>query len=179
MIITVTANTTIDYTLFVPQFEMRTMRATGSVYSMGGKPTDASWILGENGIPSLALGFAAGHSGQRVKAMLEARGVTTDFIEVGGETRINVVIISENDGGHATITTSSLETNERHLTDLREKLLRDLPDASCVVIGGTLPKSMHPAFYAEFIRLIRQQNVPVIFDADEPNLSAGLESRPT
>jgi 1-phosphofructokinase len=112
MIVTVTANTTIDYTLFVSQFEMnRTMRAVNQVYGMGGKPTDASWILGENGIPSLALGFTAGSTGERVKTMLQARGVITDFIEVGGETRINVVIISENDGGHATVTTSTLDTN--------------------------------------------------------------------
>lgn len=180
MIVTVTANTTIDYTVFVPQFEMnRTMRAVNQVYSMGGKPTDASWILGENGITSLALGFAAGNTGERVKAMLHARGVQTDFIEVGGETRINVVIISENDGGHATITTSTLDINERHINELRGKLLAALPEASCVVIGGTLPKLMQPAFYPEFIALARRRDVPVIFDADEPNLSAGLEARPT
>ncbi|GIL11626.1 MAG: tagatose-6-phosphate kinase [Chloroflexota bacterium] len=180
MIVTVTANTTLDYTLFVPKFEMnRTMRATGTTYSMGGKPTDASWILGEIGIPSLALGFAAGHSGARAKAMLEARGVTTDFIEVGGETRINVVIISEDNKGHSTITTSSLEIEEQHINALREKFLAALDGASCVILGGTLPRMMRPEFYTEFVALGRERGLPVIFDADEPNLSAGLKSRPT
>jgi fructose-1-phosphate kinase PfkB-like protein len=38
---------------------------------------------------------------------------------------------------------------------------------------------MQPAFYTEFIGLAREHGVPVIFDADEPNLSAGLAARPT
>ncbi len=180
MILTVTANTTIDYTLFVPQFEMnRTHRATSTTYGMGGKPTDASLILGEMGIPSLALGFAAGAAGERAKAMLHARGVTTDFTPVDGETRINVIIISENDHGHATITTSSLDVTAAHIAALREKFLAALPQADCLVIGGTLPKAVPPTFYVEFITLAREQGVPVIFDADEPNLSVGLTARPT
>ena len=72
MIVTVTANTTLDQTLFVSAFQKnRTMRATDTVQSMGGKPTDASWILGELGIGSLALGFAAGTTGDRVESMLQ------------------------------------------------------------------------------------------------------------
>lgn len=180
MIVTLTANTTIDYTLFVPTFIMnRTMRATRQTYSMAGKPTDASYVLGELGIPSLALGFAAGANGDRVEAMLRARGVTPDFIRVGGETRLNVVIISESDAGHATITTSSLEIDDAHLDALRARFRQALAEASCVVLGGTLPRSLPPAFYTEFIRTAREWGVPTIFDADDANLRAGLEAGPT
>src|SRR5690606_37884111 len=96
MIVTVTANTTLDLTVFVPALVPgRTIRATKTVQSMGGKPTDASWILGEMGIPSLALGFAAGSTGKKIESMLQARGVITDFDWVKGDTRTNVVIVSE------------------------------------------------------------------------------------
>ena len=180
MIVTVTANTTIDQTLFVPTFNMNTtMRATKTVQAMGGKPTDASWILGQLGIPSLALGFKAGVLGEKVEELLQARGVQTDFITVGGETRLNTVIISESDKGHATITTSTLDVEPQHVDALRERYLAALVDASCVVLGGSLPEAMQPTFYTDFIRLARERDIPVIFDADEPNLSAGLASRPT
>jgi 1-phosphofructokinase family hexose kinase len=179
MIVTVTANTTIDHTVFVASIEMNhTVRAKQSVFSMGGKPTDASFILGEIGIPSLALGLAAGAIGTKIESMLHARGVTTDFIEVGGESRINMVIITD-DGGHATITTSSLEVRPEHIAALRARYQAALDQASCVVLGGTLPKAMQPSFYTEFIGIARARDIPVIFDADEPNLSAGLQARPS
>lgn len=179
MIVTVTANTTLDNTVVVPYFEKnRTIRASHTVHSLGGKPTDASWILGENGIPSLALGFAAGAIGKKIETMLQARGVTTDFIWVGGESRINTVIIGEDGGWSTTITTLSLEVTAQHVETLRQQYIAALKGATCVVIGGTLPAAMQPSFYTEFIGLARDRGVPVIFDAAEPNLSAGLAARP-
>ncbi len=181
MILTVTANTTLDHTVMIPALqENKTIRATGSVYSMGGKPTDASWILGEIGIPSRALGFAAGLVGQKVESMLRARGVTPDFVQVGGETRINVVIIGQGVGSQTTITTSTLEVEPEHLAALREKYIAALDERpSCVVLGGTLPKAVPPSFYADYIGLANERGIPTIFDAAEPNLSAGLAARPT
>lgn len=180
MIVTVTANTTLDLTVFVPQFvKNRTLRATTTVQSMGGKPTDASWILGEIGVPSLALGLAAGSTGQKVENMLRARGVTTDFSWVEGETRINVIIIDKGDQSHTTITTTTMHIAPEDTTRLLERYRRALADASVVVTGGTLPKGIEPSFYADVIGVARERDVPVIFDAAEPNLSAGLQARPT
>lgn len=180
MILTLTPNTTIDQTLFVASFQFnRTMRATSTNFSMGGKPTDASWILGELGIPSLALGFAAGAMRGKVEALLHARGVTTDFIACDGETRVNTVIVSEDGQGSATITTNTLEVKPEHIDLLRMRFTAALADASVLVLGGTLPRGMQPEFYTEFIGIARAIGIPVIFDADQPNLSAGLKSQPT
>jgi 1-phosphofructokinase family hexose kinase len=180
MIVTVTANTTLDQTLFVSAFQKnRTMRATDTVQSMGGKPTDASWILGELGVGSLALGFAAGTTGDRVESMLRARGVTTNFIRVNGESRLNVVIIDHSDNSHSTITTNTLRVDESHISTLHSQYIQALDEASCVILGGTLPTGVQPSFYADLISLARQRNVPTIFDAAEPNLSAGLAASPT
>lgn len=179
MIVTVTANTTLDYTVTIPYFQMyRTIRATDALYTMGGKPTDASWILGELGIPSLALGFAAGMNGQRVEAMLREKGVEVEFIQVNGETRLCLVIITQDGSGQSTITTSMMEVNDEHVQQLRTRYLKALAQATVVVLGGTLPKGMRPEFYTDFIALARERQIPVIFDAAEPNLSAGLQSRP-
>lgn len=180
MIVTVTANTTLDLTLFIPTFELgKTIRATDALFSMGGKPTDASLILGTNGIPSLALGFAAGTTGQKVEGILQARGVTTDFVQVNGETRTCVNIVVADMQQQMTITTNMMEVAPEHLALLREKYQTALAKATVVVLGGTLPRGIQPDFYPEFIRLARERNIPVIFDAAEPNLSAGLQAQPT
>lgn len=179
MIVTVTTNTTLDRTLFVPNFGLnRTIRATRTVLSMGGKPTDASFILGELGIPSLALGFAAGLTGQTAEAMLRRRGVTVDFIPVGGETRINTVIVCEDGSGQSTITTSTLEVSPAHIAALRQRYTAALPEATCIVIGGTVPRGFALEHYAEFISKAKVKGVPVIFDASGEALLAGIKGRP-
>lgn len=180
MIVTLTPNTTLDQTVLIPSFQLnKTIRATSSLYGMAGKPTDASWILAKLGLPSLALGFAAGAIGQKVEMMLHSRNVTTDFVQVEGESRVNMVIVCEDGSGQSTITTSSLEVKPEHITALMSKYEAALDGASCVVLGGTLPKGVEPSFYTEAIQRARGRNIPVIFDAGEPNLSAGLAARPT
>lgn len=180
MIISLTANTTIDHTVVIPSLAKgSTIRALTSTFSMGGKPADASYILGALGIPSRALGFAAGTTGQKVEELLKARNVTPDFIQVGGETRINTVIVAQDGGEQTTITTSTLEINASHLAELRTKFIAVLDEATCVVMGGTLPKPLTPEFYADYIGLARKRNIPVVFDAADQNLRAGLTASPS
>ncbi len=180
MIVSVTPNTTLDQVLFIPSFSLNTtIRATQSVQGLGGKPTDASWILGELGLPSLALGFAAGAIGGKVEMLLRQRGVTVDFIETLGDTRINTLIVCADGSGQTTITTSTLEVCPEHIDALRAKYRAALETATCVVLGGTVPKGCDPSLYVEFIGMARERGVPTVYDADEPNLSIGLSARPT
>jgi len=44
---------------------------------------------------------------------------------------------------------------------------------------GTLPAGMDGSFYARIIRAARDRNIPIIFDAAEPNLRPGLAASPT
>jgi 1-phosphofructokinase family hexose kinase len=179
-VVTVTANTGIDFIYFIPAFEAgRTLRASRVIQSMGGKPTDCSWILGVMGIPSLALGLAAGMTGEIMKQMLREQGVTPDFIPVDGESRRNLVIAPEDGSPHTAITIASLIVTDAHVAALRERYIAALAGCELVVLGGTLPKGMSPSFYTDFIQLARERDIPVIFDAGEPNLSAGLLSQPT
>jgi len=180
MIVTVTANTSMDMVYFIPTWELnRTLRASHITQSIGGKPTDASYILGEMGIPSLAIGFSAGMAGETIKGFLKSKHVEVDFVPVEGESRRNLIIVCEDGSGQTAITADSLVTTEAHLAQLREKYISALPTATCVVLGGTLPKTMRPDYYTDFIALAVERGVPVIFDGVEPNLSAGLASRPT
>ena len=180
MIVSLTPNTTLDLTVFVPKFVAdTTIRASQTHHSMGGKPTDAAWILGRMGVGSLALGLSAGAVGAKVQAMLEAFGVETDFVAVDGETRINTVIVDESTGEHTTITTASMSVSPAHLAELRQRYRKALESASVVITGGSLPPGMSPQYYVEAIELARARGVPIIFDAAQPNLGIGLAARPT
>ena len=161
MIVSLTPNTTIDLTVFVPKLLTNTtIRASQTVYSLGGKPTDASWILGRMGVGSLALGLAAGSVGEKVKALMEAYGVTTDFVSADGETRINTVIIDESSGEHTTITSASMYVKPDHIKELLARYTAALEKATVVITGGSLPPGMSPEFYAQAINLAHEHGVP-------------------
>ncbi len=179
MIVSLTPNTTLDLTVFVPRLVTNTtIRASRSYHSMGGKPTDAAYILGKMGIGSLALGLAAGAIGEKVTSMLEALGVTCDFAPADGESRVNTVIIDEHSGEHTTITSATMSVSAEQLAVLRARAIKALDEASVLITGGSLPPGVEPEFYAEAIQLANDRDVPVIFDAAPPNLEAGLRARP-
>jgi len=178
MIITLTPNTGIDHTLQIARFSLNsTIRATESAWGMGGKATDVSWILGKLGIPTRALGFAAGPNGLRMEKMLQEHGVETDFIWVDGETRLNSVIVIPGEG-QSTITSASLQVSPEHLSELAARYQKALEGASCVVMGGSLPSGLPVEFYAEAVILAHGSGVPVIFDSSGPPLVAGVKSQP-
>jgi Fructose-1-phosphate kinase and related fructose-6-phosphate kinase (PfkB) len=144
---------------------------------MGGKATDVSWILGKLGVPTRALGFAAGPNGLRMEKMLREREVEPDFVQVDGETRLNSIIVVPGQG-QSTITSSSLSVSREHLADFTVRFQNALEDASCVVMGGSLPRGAPIEFYGDAIAQAHASRVPVIFDSSGPALVAGVKSHP-
>ncbi len=179
MIVTLTLNTAIDRTLFVREFVWnKTIRASQSVLGMGGKATDASWILGELGYANLAMGFAAGDVGRQMEKMLRQRGSKTDFVWVKGETRTNIVVVGEKEQGQTTLVSGGLKLTQKDYELLKKKFQRAVRKAQCVVIGGSIPSDLDPAIYTELIAMAHQVNIPVIFDASGASLKAGIQGRP-
>jgi len=178
MIITLTPNTGIDHTLQLSSFQLNsTIRAIDSAWGMGGKALDVSWILGRLGVPNRALGFAAGPNGLRMEKMLQEGGVETDFVWVEGETRLNTVIVVPGEG-QSTITASSLKVSPEHLSEFVIRYQKSLKDASCVVMGGSLPSGVPVEFYAEATARAHAHGIPVVFDSSGPSLIAGVASHP-
>jgi 1-phosphofructokinase family hexose kinase len=178
MIITLTPNTGIDFTVQIPWFQLHdTIRASEHAWGMAGKAADVSWILGNLGIPTRALGFAAGPIGQRMEGMLRQRGVETDFTWVEGESRLNLVIVVPEEG-QSTITSSSLMVSSEHVADLMARYERALEDAVCVVMGGSLPAGLPLEFYTDAMARAHRHGVPVIFDSSGAALKAGMAGHP-
>jgi 1-phosphofructokinase family hexose kinase len=178
-IITVTPNTAIDRTLFIEDFHWnKTIRSFQSVIGMGGKATDASWILGELGYPNTAMGFAAGVVGRQMDRMLRKRGCKTDFVWVKGETRTNIVIIGSNGQGQSTLVSGGLAISPQDCKRLYNKYTRAIKDASCIIIGGSIPDGVDFSLYTEMVRAAGKLEIPTIFDASGPGLLAGMQGRP-
>jgi 1-phosphofructokinase family hexose kinase len=180
MIVSVTANTALDHTLFVNTLIPHTTnRASASTFSMAGKPADAAWVLSELGISSLALGFAAGNIGRQMDEMLRERGIQTDFVWVDGQTRINTVIVEQGNHPQTTVTTNTLIVSPAHTQQLQEKYTHCLGKATCIIIGGSLPKNVPVSLYENFVSQARSKGIAVVLDATGAALRAGLNGSPS
>lgn len=96
MIYTVTLNPAIDYVIRVPEFQVDQLNKTTEEYKFpGGKGINVSRILKNLGIESTNLGFVGGFTGTFIRNKLSEERLITDFIEVPGDTRINIKLKSE------------------------------------------------------------------------------------
>ena len=79
MIYTLTCNPALDYAVRLDKFrEGAINRSYGESIAPGGKGVNVSLVLKNLGVPTLAMGVAAGFTGEVLLEMLEARGVPTD-----------------------------------------------------------------------------------------------------
>ncbi|MCX7938318.1 MAG: 1-phosphofructokinase family hexose kinase [Thermoflexales bacterium] len=180
MLLTVTPNTAIDRILRVPRLvPNRTLRSQPAVISPAGKGVCASLVAAALGYPTVALGFVAGEDGRRFVAQLRQRGVHTDFVEVEGEMRWNVVILGEEDQTHTTITAEALRVRPEHICALREKFAAHLSEARCVVLGGSVPAGVSPTLSAELVVEAKERGLPVVLDASGEVLRHGARAAPT
>jgi 1-phosphofructokinase family hexose kinase len=180
MILTVTLNTGLDHTLFLDSLRLGyTQKVRSSMISMAGKPADASWVLSTLGIPNLATGFAAGELGKQMESMLRKRGAQTDFLWVGGESRLNTVIVVAGDSQQTTLTTETLQITPADVTAFHQKLEKLLPQVDAMIVGGSIPRQLDPEIYREIVAAAATRGVPVVLDASGANLACGLAGHPT
>ena len=80
MIYTVTFNPSLDYIVSVEDFKLGLTNRTDSELMLpGGKGLNVSMVLGNLGIKSTALGFAAGFTGAEIIRRIEQMGVKADW----------------------------------------------------------------------------------------------------
>ena len=179
MIISVTPNSSIDWTIFIPYLHWNeTIRSQKAVWGMAGKPADASWILGELGIKSLAMGFAAGMTGNKMLELFHQKGVDTDFVWVEGETRLNVHLVDMESGGQSLLAVDTLIVKPDHIKEFFEKYEKALNQAEAVVTGGSLPKSLDLSILTIIVQMARERNIPVALDTSGPHIKPGLAGHP-
>lgn len=121
------------------------------------------------------LTAVGGWSGAAIRSELAAVGVAAEWIEAEAPTRVCTTLL---DRGSAT-TTELVENAAPLPSEAVEKFLQrfaDLaPQASLIVLTGSLPAQIAPTLYAD---LLRQTATPALLDCRGPELLACLPLRP-
>ena len=176
MVYTVTFNPAIDYVVRMDKMAPGSVNRTKSeqIY-YGGKGINVSVVLKELGIPSKALGFVAGFTGEAIENGLGAMGIETDFVKLAeGNSRINVKIKA---GEETEINGQGPDISDKAAEELFEKLER-LEGGDILVLAGSIPASLPSDIYERILERLQGRNIKAVVDATGELLMRVLKYEP-
>lgn len=176
MIYTLTFNPSLDYILTVPEFTLGVVNRTSEeIIYPGGKGINVSMVLKNLGYENTALGFFAGFTGEKLKKLLEEKGIETDFISVkNGMTRINVKIRSEQE---TEINGQGPAISKEDIGKLYTKL-DALKDGDILVMAGSIPDVMPETMYMDIMKHLQEKQLKIVVDATKDLLVNVLQYHP-
>lgn len=161
MIYTITLNPALDYSLETSKFDLGKLNLSEKAYFLGGgKGINVSKVLKNFNVESTAIGFLGGFTGNFIKEELKEKNIKEDFVEVLGNTRVNIKI--KTGEIETELAGLSPEIDENHVLALKEKL-RNIQDGDILVLSGSVPKSLKTTIYKELVEGL-DKNIKVILD---------------
>lgn len=179
MIITITLNPGLDYVLQINELTLKeTQRAQSADLYAAGKGVNVSRVLSRFGLQTSAWGFVGGINGDRFKTLLEAEGITSNFIPCIGETRMNVIITELKSYDQLRISSKGPEIKESEIDQLYQRVEKLPEDVEFIHLGGNIPQGVSSNIYYDLINIIQAQSVRCILDASDMALIKGIEAKP-
>ncbi len=178
-ILTLTVNPALDRITTVDRlvFEDRAY-IESTTEAAGGRGINAARVLTSFGAQAIAITTSGREVGRKFEERLQADTFGKEIVKIRNGIRINLTI-SDRQG-------LSIKLNERgpvlSQTE-QEKLLKAteklLPEASWLMLCGSLPPSMDNHFYTKLLKLATKHKVETFLDTDSEALLHGLEGHPT
>lgn len=176
MVYTLTLNPSLDYMMPVRQLRIgATNRSEGEQIRIGGKGINVSILLRSLGIENLALGIAAGFTGEELLRRMNEEGIRHEFL-MGGEgfTRINVKLLSEEE---TEINGSGPVIGEAEAQALLRQL-EEIHSEDYLVISGSAPRGIPEDFLDRLLGKAIQQGAEIVLDISGPALRRALRYHP-
>lgn len=178
MILVVNLNASLDKRYELVDFAKgKIVRAKSVDNTPGGKGihvANVDTILGED---TVVTGFLGGKTGEFVASRLYDYGITGDFVDVAGETRSCLAILTE-DGAQTEILEPGPEVSPAELKKFRDKYTELLGKADIVVASGSVPRGVPVDFYAFLIEEAHAAGKKFLLDTSGDLLARGIEARP-
>lgn len=179
MILVLSLNSAVDKTYFLPSFQPgRLHRPVKELALPGGKGINVARVLKAAGEPVRVVGCVAGAAGRFIREGVAREGIQADWIEVSGESRTCLAVVSSGGGSPTEINESGPVFKPSDVAKVRRKVLQLLPRTEVLVCSGSLPRGVPVDFYAGLIKEARKQGVATALDTSGPALLAGLRAGP-
>lgn len=178
MIVTVTPNPSLDFTLEIRGLVPGSVqRADATRMEAGGKGVNVARALVANGYATCAVLPIGGPEGDHLAALLDTLGVETCPVPVAAPIRTNVSLI-EPDGRVTKINTAGPHLTDDESRALEKTTVASLDGAAWVVASGSLPPGAPADLYARLIRDVHDAGVPIAVDASGEPLAKAITAAP-
>jgi len=175
MILTVTLNPAVDFTVFGgPFWAHRTNRGRPIPPDPGGKGNNAARVAHTLGADVTATGLVGGFTGAFIDKSLKEEGISTSFFEISGVTRFTAAYIEEETGTETKIVPDGPRISDREADGFvahYEQLVKD-GNFSIIVLAGSLPGGVPADFYRALIEAADRYETPVVLDTSGQALRA-------
>lgn len=175
MIYTITLNPSIDYVIQMDHLELGTVNRMDTDFKFpGGKGINVSRILQRLEIPNTALGYVGGFTGAFITNELAKENITTDFISIAEDTRINVKIKAQQETEINGAGPMISEAEQQQLFDQLSQVTKE----DIVVFAGSTPKNLKDGFYQKLIQFVTERGAQFVIDTTGKDLEAALSFHP-
>ena len=173
MIVTLTANPSLDRTVSLPGAleRGRVQRALDVQDEAGGKGVNVARVVHAAG--QLAVAVLPGSHDDPLLLALRATGVVHRPVPVTGRVRVNLTL-AEPDGTTTKVNEAGLRLEPPVLSALAEVLVREAAGARWAVLSGSLPPGVPDDWYAELVVRLHATGAAVAVDTSGPALLAAV-----
>lgn len=176
MIYTMTLNPALDYVMHPLTLDMGfTNRSSSEELHCGGNGINISTLLNELDVPSIAMGIAAGFTGDYLLHRLQEKGVASNFVCLDrGYTRINIKL---NGIVMTMVNGMGPKIPEKKVDELLERM--DIVGAGdTLVLTGSIPNALPEDMYSQIMRRLGGRGIQFVVDAPGQLLMEALEMHP-
>lgn len=165
-IITVTINPALDVTLWIDTMDFNEPnKATKEVVYPGGKAVNISRVLMNLGVDSIATGLCGKENAARFRALLDEGKVHHDFQDTAGFVRENLTLVIP-DGRVLKVNRAGASISVEAMRNLKKQVDHYLEGKknALLVFAGSLPPTVTPDIYKQFILYFKRENVKIALD---------------
>jgi tagatose 6-phosphate kinase len=171
MILTVTPNVALDITYRVDRLTPGLSHRVREVRERaGGGGINVARVLHGLGHDTVVLGFAGSAGAAALAAELARGGLAHELIPVEGPTRRSVAVVEAGSGAATLFNEPGPRVPVVTWEDLEARLTVRLPEASALVVSGSLPPGASDDACARLVRLAAAHRVTVLVDTVGENL---------
>jgi len=178
LILSLCPNPSLDVYYYVGALkEDDTNRVENPFLSAGGKGVNAARVISrftEDVLLALPLG---GCTGECVKELLEAEGVSLVVVSISSPTRVNTILEQKAKGKHLLIASSGSPLLKEEREKLELAVCKDY-SPEVLILGGSVPPSLPKDYYARIIKKFKGTGTKVIVDADGELLKEAVKEGP-
>jgi 1-phosphofructokinase family hexose kinase len=178
-ILTLTVNPALDRIITVDRlvFEDRAYIESTTV-AAGGRGINAARVLTSFGAKTVAITTSGREIGRKFEEHLQQDTFEKEIVKIRNGIRANLTI-SDRQGLSIKLNEPGLTLSLAEQTRMTKATEKWLPEASWLMLCGSLPPGLDRHFYTELLKLAAKHKVETFLDTDGDPLLHGLEGAPT